>query len=127
MMPLREWLARLWGTVRRSRPDADLQEELRVHLDFAEEDARRRGSSSAAAARAARLRAGTIAQAIEAQRDQRGLPWLDDLGRDLRYAGRTLVRAPGFTIVAVIVALVAGFLPARHAAAINPVRALREQ
>jgi predicted permease len=102
MIMLREWLNRLWGTFRRSRPDADLQEELTLHLELAAEDARRRGLSADAAARAAHLRAGTIAQAIEAQRDQRGLPWLEDLRHDLRYAGRTLIRTPGFATVAVL-------------------------
>src|SRR5688572_27818713 len=102
MMPLREWFTRLWGTFRRRRPDADLEEELRLHLELAAEDARRRGSPSGEAARAARLTAGSLAHAIEAQRDQRGFPWLEDLSRDLRHAARTLARAPGFTVVAVL-------------------------
>lgn len=102
MIVLREWLSRLWGTFRRGRPDADLQEELRLHLELAAEDDDRRGSAPDAAARAAQLKAGGIAQAIEAQRDQRGLPWLEDLGRDLRYTSHTLINAPGFTIVAVL-------------------------
>src|SRR5687768_4798153 len=39
---------------------------------------------------------------MEALRDQRGLPWLDDLGRDLRYGLRTLARSRGFTATALI-------------------------
>ena len=70
----REWLSRLWGTLRRPRTDRDLAEEPRLHLELAAEDARRRGSPSDAAARAARLKAGSLAQAIEAQRDQRSVP-----------------------------------------------------
>ena len=102
MIVLREWLSRLLGTFRRTRPDADLEEELRLHVELAEEDARRRGTSPDLAARAARLRAGTTAHAIEAQRDQRSLPWLEDLARDVRHASRALARAPGFTIVALL-------------------------
>jgi predicted permease len=102
MMPLREGLTRLWGTFRRRRPDADLEEELRLHLELAAEDARRRGCPADAAVRTARLSAGSLAHAIEAQRDQRGFPWLEDLARDLRHAGRTLARARGFTVVAVL-------------------------
>jgi putative ABC transport system permease protein len=37
---------------------------------------------------------------MEALRDQRGLPWLDDLTRDMRHGLRTLPRSPGFTAVA---------------------------
>ena len=43
-----------------------------------------------------------VAQAMEAHRDQRGLPWLEDLACDLRYAWRMLARNPGFTIVSLI-------------------------
>ena len=47
---LREWSIRLWGTFR-SR-DAEIEEELRFHLEMAEQDALRRGDSR----REARLR-----------------------------------------------------------------------
>ena len=39
---------------------------------------------------------------MEAVRDQRGLPWLDDLARDLRYGLRALRRNPLFASVAVL-------------------------
>jgi predicted permease len=99
---LREWINRLWGFVGRRRTDADLEEELRMHLEFAADDARRRGMAPEDAARAATLSAGRVETAIEFERDQRGLPWLDDLSRDLRYAYRTLTRVPAFTAIAVI-------------------------
>ena len=43
MRMLREWFHRLGGTLLPGRRDADLEEELRLHLDMAAEDARRRG------------------------------------------------------------------------------------
>src|SRR5687767_6186125 len=94
MATLREWIVRLWGSVRPRRRDAELEEELRLHLELATEDERRRATSSGGAARAAAIRAGGLVQAAEALRDQRGLPWLDDLARDLRYGLRALRRNP---------------------------------
>jgi predicted permease len=104
---LREWLARLGATLRRRRSDADIEEELRLHLELAAADERRRGLEAGDAARAARIRAGGLAQAVERQRDQRALPWLEDLWRDARYAVRTLVRARAFALAA-IASLAAG-------------------
>jgi putative ABC transport system permease protein len=83
---LREWLARLLGVVR-GRRDEDLAEELRLHSALAAEQGRRAG--------------GTL-QAMEALRDQRGLPWIDDLGRDVRHGLRSLRRTPVFTTVALM-------------------------
>ena len=79
MDALREWLHRVRGTLRPGRSDADLEEELRVHLQMADEDARRRGVSPAESTRAARIRSGSLVPAMDALRDQRGLPWLDDV------------------------------------------------
>jgi putative ABC transport system permease protein len=101
MATLRESISRLWGTLSRNRADRDLEEELRLHLELAAEDARRRGGSPEDA-RAARIRSGGTAQAMEALRDQRGLPWLQDLASDLRYGCRMLVKNPGFTVVTVM-------------------------
>ncbi len=87
MRILREWLHRLGATFRPNRRDEDLAEELRLHAALAAEAGRRAGGS---------------AQAMEALRDQRGLPWLDDLGRDVRYGLRTLARSKGFTATALV-------------------------
>ena len=87
MRILREWLHRLGATIRADRKDEDLAEELRLHTAIAAESGRRESGT---------------AQAMEAMRDQRGLPWLDDLGRDLQYGLRTLARSKGFTATAFI-------------------------
>ena len=99
---LREWLHRLWATLRPGRRDDDLEEELRLHLDLVAEQARRRGHDPDEAVRLARIEAGGRSQTMDALRDQRGLPWLDDAARDVGYALRTLKRSPGFTATAML-------------------------
>jgi len=99
---LREWAHRLAGTFRRGRSDSDLREELRVHAEMAAESAARAGEPAEAAARAAAIRHGRVTQALEAQRGQRGLPWIADLGGDTRYALRGFVRNPAFSAVVIL-------------------------
>jgi len=99
---LREWIHRLRGTLLPSRRDADLEEELRLHLTMAAEEARRRGLEPADAVRTARIEAGGASQAMDTLRDQRGLPWLDDLARDVSHGLRALRRTPVFTVVALL-------------------------
>src|SRR4030095_5499309 len=101
-MPIRQWLDRLLGTLGARRPDRDLEEELRLHLELAAAEERRGGRPPADVGRVARIRVGSAVQAMEAMRDQRGLPWLDDLARDVRHALRALGRSPAFTAVALL-------------------------
>jgi predicted permease len=93
---LREWRRRLWGTFRHR--DSETDEELRFHLQMAEEDALRRGQS----VRDARLRVGGAAQAAEAVRDQNGIRWFADFLRDSRHAVRLLGKSPLFTTAAIL-------------------------
>ena len=102
MATFREWCIRLWQTLRGRRADGDLEEELRSHLAMAAEDEQRRGHSPAAAVRASRIDAGGVTQTLDALRDQRGLPWLESLAKDSRYALRALRRSPTFTVVALL-------------------------
>jgi putative ABC transport system permease protein len=100
MATIREWVIRFLGTLRPGRRDAELEEELRVHLELAAERERRRTNSTEDAWRAAVIKSGGIAQTMEVLREQRGLPSLDRVGRDLRYAWRAISRNPGFMFVA---------------------------
>jgi predicted permease len=102
MQSLREWIHRLWATLWRDRRDDDLEEELRMHLALVAEDARRRGHDPDEAMRLARVEVGGRSQAMDAMRDQRGLPWLEDLARDVSFGLRTLKRSPGFTATAML-------------------------
>src|SRR5262245_18814634 len=99
---LREWTVRLLSAVRPRRAEADLEQELRLHLELAAEDERRRGRLPDDASREAAIRSGGLTQSLEALRDQRGLPWIDALAQDVRYAVRSLRRNPGVTMVIVL-------------------------
>jgi putative ABC transport system permease protein len=98
-MRLRGWTRRVWGAISRRRTDDDLQRELAGHLALAEDELCRKGHTPDAAARLARAAAGGRVQAIEALREQRGLPWLDSSWLDVRLGLRLLVRNWGLTLV----------------------------
>ena len=100
---LRAALARLTGTVsRRESDDADLREEMQAHLHMATAENIRRGMRPNEARRRALLDAGGLTVATEAVHDQRGLPWLESVAADVKYAFRTLRHARAYTIVVVI-------------------------
>jgi predicted permease len=96
---LRAALARLVGVFTGHRTDDDLREELQSHLDMETAEYVRRGVDPEAARRQALLASGGLIQAAEAVRDRRGLPVVERLATDLRYAVRALRRSPGFTAV----------------------------
>jgi predicted permease len=102
MRIIREWMWRLRETARPRRIDTDLEEELRQHVEFAAEAARRRDDATHDAVRAARLQAGGISQAMDAVRDQRGLPWLDSLASDVVFGWRQLKKHPSISAAAIL-------------------------
>jgi putative ABC transport system permease protein len=102
MWRLRQFLLRLVNTFRPAHREQQLAREIEAHLAILEEDFQRRGMTPDAARLAARRAFGGVEQAREEQRDARALRWLDDAGRDIQYALRTLRRSRGFTAVAVI-------------------------
>ncbi len=102
MNPGRAW-ARLWALLRKQRFERELDDDIRAHLELAEEDAVARGLSREAARLEARRRFGAIEQMKEEHRDRRGIRWLDMLIRDFRYGLASLRRTPGFTLIVVAV------------------------
>ena len=96
---LRAWTRRVVGALSGRRTDHDLQRELAGHLALAEDELRRKGHTPGDAARLARATAGGRVQALEALREQRGLPWLGSSWLDVRLGLRLLVRNWGLTLV----------------------------
>ena len=97
------WLNRVLPYLGRRQAREDLQDELRLHVEFERERQRDAGATETEARRAARRRLGSIAVIREDVDAVWGWRWLDDLGRDLRHAVRGLRRSPGVTATVVIV------------------------
>jgi len=92
----------LWRNVfSKSRVEDDLDEHVRSYADLLAAEKMKAGLSPSEARHAALVELGGIERVKDEVRDVRSGALLDTTARDLRYAARTLIRRPGFTIVAV--------------------------
>jgi predicted permease len=103
MSAWREALQRMGSFLHRKQRDTELAAEISANLEFAVEDNIRHGMPADEARRRALIQFGGVAQAKEQHREARGLPWLEVLLQDMRFAFRTLGRDRGFTVIAVII------------------------
>ena len=90
------------GLLRRDRVEDGMAQELRFHLEAYADDLVADGVSPAEAMRRARLEFGGVERVKEECRQARGLRFVDELRQDVRYAIRSMRKAPGFTAAAVI-------------------------
>ena len=102
MRYLRAAVARITGLFTGRRAGDDVRAEMEAHLDMATAENVRRGMDPDAARRAALLASGGLTQAAEAVHDARGVPWIENIGADFKYAIRALRHSPGFTTVVVL-------------------------
>jgi predicted permease len=84
------------------RREAELDEELRRHLELAIAERVGRGESPAAAEYAARREMGNEGLIREATRRMWGWAWLEPIAQDARYAVRALRHSPVFAVAAVL-------------------------
>jgi len=87
---------------RRDKVEQELDKELLFHLDQQIEEARARGLSGDEARSLALRKIGGVSQIKEECRDMRRTNFLESVKQDLRYAGRTLVKSPGFALVIIL-------------------------
>jgi hypothetical protein len=87
---------------RRDRADRNIHEELRSYLDLLTEEKIASGINPTEARRQARIELGGLEQVKENIRDVRSGAFLDSAAQDIRFALRTLRRAPAFTAIAIL-------------------------
>ena len=103
MTTLRILLARLLGLFGGdARRERELRAEIDAHIAEAADEYVRQGMTPEEARRSALRQFGGVTQTVEAHRAQRRFTFFSTLRQDLQYAVRTLVRAPGFAIVAIL-------------------------
>lgn len=102
MKILRAAFSRIAGVFNRDRRDSELRAELESHLQMHVDDYMRAGMPPEAARRQALLKLGGLEKITEAYRDQRGLPFLETLLQDLRFAFRGMRKNLGFTCIALV-------------------------
>jgi predicted permease len=78
-----------------------MESEFLYHLESLEAEHRARGLSVEQARQAARRDFGGLSQVREAYRDQRGVPMLETLWRDIRFGTRSMLRTPVVTAAVV--------------------------
>ena len=97
---LRELGRRIWMLTHRRQFDADLEEEMRLHLEIRQKEHLQGGLQEDDARAAARRRFGNVTALKEMSHTVWGWEWLEHFAQDVRYSLRSLRKSPGFATVA---------------------------
>lgn len=106
MKSLRRFFARLASFTTRRVQDERLREEIQEHIALQTAENLRAGLSPVEARRQAMLKFGGVEAIKQDYRAKRGLPFIENVVQDVRFALRSLHRTPGLTaFVAITLAL----------------------
>jgi predicted permease len=99
---LREIILRASALFRGRDMDAEMADEIRLHLELRKQANIEAGMPPDEAEHAARRRFGPVDRVKETCRDERGIVWLENLYRDFLYSARMLRKSPVFAAVALL-------------------------
>ncbi|MGB9457944.1 MAG: ABC transporter permease [Bryobacteraceae bacterium] len=102
MRALNRLFTRLLNFTARRRGDERLREEMESHMAAQTEENIRAGMTPGEARRRARLKFGAVETVREDYHAEQGLPFVESLLLDVRYAFRVLRKSPAFTVVALL-------------------------
>lgn len=94
-------MRRIWRYLRARRFERDLAVEIEAHVDEMTDELMAGGMPPDRARTQAQRKFGNRTRLAEKCRERWAFAWLDEMGQDLRYAVRMLLRSPLFTMVAV--------------------------
>jgi len=95
-------LRRIQNLCRRGKVDAEIEDELRAHLEMAVEDGVRAGMTEEEARRAARARFGNPVSVKEETVGADAVLGVEAIWRDVKFALRQLKKSPGYAVTAVL-------------------------
>jgi putative ABC transport system permease protein len=102
-MRLADVVRHAWRDVfHRGAVEADLRDELAACVDLLTDERVRAGEPPDEARRRALIAVGGATHVTEAVRDTRRTAFIESVARDARFAIRTLIRSPAFTVTAVL-------------------------
>lgn len=99
---MRTLVSRLYGLRHRTAPEREVAEELELHRAMLTEEGIGRGLRLDEARREAALALGGSLAIGEAVHEQAGVPLIETVWQDIRYAVRCLRKSTGFSSVAIV-------------------------